>query len=96
MTITDEAKKIMETALHEDKNEAFRFVTSRGCCGNSLTMTLVELGPEDLYETLNGLNIVMDDETKSWTDTVTIEADGERLLMKDSAASCSCGDDGCC
>lgn len=90
MKITDEAKVLIDEALTEKGDNAIRLHTSRSCCGTSLRFELVTLTDQDQPETINGLSVLMDEETREWTGTVTIGAAGGRLTLHDSAASC-CG-----
>lgn len=90
MKITDEAKQLLNKALSEKEVNGIRLRTSRSCCGTSLKFELVTITDEDKPEDINGLSVLMDEETRAWTGTVTIDAEYGRLTLHDSAASC-CG-----
>lgn len=90
MKITDEAKVLLKEALDEKKADGIRLRTSRSCCGTSLRFELVTITDKDTPEDINGLSVLMDEETRSWTGIVTIDAANGRLTLHDSAASC-CG-----
>lgn len=90
MKITDEAKQLLNKALDEKKADGIRMRTSRSCCGTSLRFELVTVTDQDRPEDINGLSVLMDEETRTWTGTVTIDAEDGRLILHDSAASC-CG-----
>jgi Fe-S cluster assembly iron-binding protein IscA len=90
MKITDGAKKFIQETLDEEKADAIRLRTSNSCCGRSLQFELVKLTGQEQPEMINGLSILMDQETRAWTNTITLGARGNRLTLTDSAASC-CG-----
>lgn len=90
MTITDGAKEIINAALHQENADGIRLHTEKSCCGTSLQFELVTISTADYPETINGLSVLMDDETRAWTGTVTIDAQDGRLTLHDSASSC-CG-----
>lgn len=89
MQITNAAKEILDKALTEQQCNALRLHTQNSCCGRSLQFELVTLEAEDKAETVNGLSVLMDDETRQWTGTVTIDADGENLKLSESTSCCS-------
>lgn len=90
MEITNEAKVLINRELSEQGANAIRLRTSRSCCGTSLRFELVSFTNQDQPENINGLSVLMDEETRAWTGTVTIDAADGRLTLHDSAASC-CG-----
>lgn len=90
MKITDEAKVLLSKALEEKDANGIRLRTSRSCCGTSLRFELVVVTDKDKPEDINGLSVLMDEETRAWTGTVTIDAADGKLTLYDSAASC-CG-----
>lgn len=90
MKITNEAKALINGELSNQGANAIRLRTSRSCCGTSLRFELVSLTDQDHPEDINGLPVLMDEETRAWTGTVTIDAADGRLILHDSAASC-CG-----
>lgn len=90
MEITNEAKVLIEEKLAAKKANAIRLRTIRSCCGASLRFELVALDQQDQPVKINGLSVLMDDETRAWIDTVTIGAANGRLTLHDSASSC-CG-----
>ena len=89
MQITDAAKKILDEALAEQQCNALRLHTQSSCCGRSLQFELAVLGAEDKTEMINGLSVLMDDDTRKWTGTVTVDADGEKLTLINSESCCS-------
>lgn len=90
MKITDEANILINKALSKKGADAISLYTSRSCCGASLRFKLVTLTEQDNPEYINGVFVLMDDETRAWTSTVTIDAAEGRLTLHDSTASC-CG-----
>ncbi|WP_278549577.1 hypothetical protein [Cloacibacillus evryensis] len=88
MKITDEAREVINTAFEEKKANAIRFRTINSCCGKSLRFELIKLAEQDHVDSINGLSVLMDGETRAWTDTVTIGASNRRLTISDSAAHC--------
>lgn len=89
MQITDAAKKILGEALAEQQCNALRLHTQSSCCGRSLQFELAVLGAEGKAEMINGLSVLMDDDTRKWTGTVTVDADGEKLTLINSESCCS-------
>lgn len=51
---------------------------------------LVTITTEDQPEIINGLSVLMDEETRAWTGTVTIDVENGKLTLHDSALFC-CG-----
>ena len=66
------------------------YSTSRSCCGTSLHFEPVTLTDQDQPEDINGISVLMDEATRAWTGTVTIDEEYGGLTLHDSAASC-CG-----
>lgn len=89
MQITDAAKKIISEALAAEQCDSLRLHTTRSCCGKSLNFELVKIGADEKADMINGLSVLMDDDTRQWTGTVTIDAEGEKLTLNDSASCCS-------
>ena len=90
MKITDDAKKLIQETLDEEKADAIRLHTSISCCGKSLQFELVKLTGQEQPEIINGLSVLMNQETRAWTNTITLGERRGRLTLTDSAASC-CG-----
>lgn len=88
MEITNEAKKLLEEALAEQDADGIRFHTSRSCCGTSLQLETVKITAGDEPEDINGLSVLMDEETHAWTGTVTIDVENGRLSIHDTASCC--------
>lgn len=90
MKITDEAKKFIQETLTEEKADAIRLHTSNSCCGKSLGFEAVNLTGQEQPDRINDVSILMDQETRAWTDTVTLDVTDGSFTVTDSAASC-CG-----
>lgn len=90
MKITDGAKEILNAALQQESANGIRLHTEKSCCGTSLQFELITISTEEQPETINGLSVLMDEETRAWTGTVTIDAENGKLTLHDSA-SCCCG-----
>lgn len=90
MKITDDAKKIFDEALADEKANAIRMSTSHSCCGASLSFEAVTLSNQDKPEDINGIAVIMDEETHKWTNGITIDVQGGHFTMSGGAPSC-CG-----
>ncbi len=89
MQITDAAKKIIIEALKAEQCDGLRLHTTRSCCGKSLNFELVKTGANEKPDMINGIPVLMDDDTRQWTGTVIIDAEEEKLTLNDSASCCS-------
>lgn len=89
MQITDAAKKIINDALEKEQCNGIRLHTTSSCCGKSLNFELVEIGIDEKAESINGLSVLMVDDTRMCTGTVTVDADGEKLTLINSESCCS-------
>lgn len=89
MQITDAARKIISDAIEAEQCDGVRLYTTRSCCGQSLNFELIKMEANEKSEVINGLYVLMDDDTRQWTGTVTIDADGEKLILINSASCCS-------
>lgn len=87
MKITDEARKLIEREMREEGCTGIRLLTVHSCCGESL-----RIRPERAEETgaqeINGIRVWMDEETRGWTDAVTLDADDDQLTLHNKAACC--------
>lgn len=91
MNITDNAKALLQAALQQENADGIRLRTKRSCCGTSLQFELVTIPQGEPAETINSLAVLMDEETRAWTQTIVADAQGGRLTLYDSAAACCCG-----
>jgi len=91
MIITDEAKVLVTELLKTNGYDALQASLQQGCCGTSLYFSFTNLKAEDKPVLINGINVLMNDEAKPKTETVTLKT-GEtgELVVEDSAKS------GCC
>lgn len=89
MQITDTAKEVIIKALEEEKLNGLRLHTTRSCCGKSLQFELVDVGTEEHGEEINGITVFMDEATREWTGTVTIDAAGGELKLINTGSCCS-------
>lgn len=89
MTITDEAKIIINEALDSNGYDCLKAMLQKSCCGTSLYFTLTKLQEGDNPISINGIPVLMDDETQEKAKTVTIAVkDGELVIRNDSPSCC--------
>lgn len=88
MKITDAARELIKRELKEEGYEGIRLLTIHSCCGESLRLQPVRAEQETEAEEINGVRVWMDEETRGWTETVTIDVDGDQLTLRNAASCC--------
>lgn len=89
MQITDGAKKIISEAIAEKECNGIQLYTEKSCCGGTLQIALVVISEDEKADVVNGVSVLMDDETRQWTGNITIDEEGGQLKLID-ASSCCC------
>lgn len=89
MQITDAAKEMISGAITEKECNGIQLYTEKSCCGKTLQIALVVISENEKPDSVNGISVLMDDETREWTGNITIDAEGGQLKLID-ASSCCC------
>lgn len=90
MKITNEAKAIISELLVSNDCDCLEVMQQETCCGTSIYFSLVKKDADEKTVSINGISVIMDDQAKERTETVTLsEKDGE-LFVQDDAPSCCC------
>lgn len=96
MIITDEAKMIIMEALKVNSCDCMKVDLEKSCCGTSLNFGLTRLEPNDISVSINGISVLMDAETESRAETITLAVEDNDLVVQDDAAcSSGCGGGSC-
>lgn len=90
MKITEEAKKMIEELFSSNDCDCLKATLQKSCCGTSLVFNLAKLKEGDAPISINGISVLMDDDTKKRAETVTITVVNGELFIQDEASS------GCC
>ncbi|MBB6669368.1 hypothetical protein [Cohnella nanjingensis] len=89
MKISDEAKVILTSALAENDCDCLRVISEAYCCGPELSFELNKRQAHDTATTINGIVVVMDAQTTSKAENITITTnDVGELVMEDAGPSC--------
>lgn len=94
MEITNEAKEIIQNILKENDFEVLSMYTDGAGCSKSLSFDLLEKKNDVTYEEINGIFIIMDEETRDWTKELIIDAKEGNLVLHNPNGGCGCGDHG--
>jgi len=90
MKITDEAKVMLEEVLTSNGYDCLKATVQKTCCGTSVMFNLAKLTDSDKPIDINGISVLMNDDVKNRTETITITVENKKLAVEDTAAS------GCC
>lgn len=90
MKITEEAKTIITEALKSNDCDCLQAKLQQSCCGTSLVFTLTKLGSSEKPIAIDGISVLMDNETQERAKTVTITVENEKLVIHDDKPSCCC------
>jgi len=94
MQISDEAKKKFEELFAANNCDCLKAMVEKSCCSSSLVFDLVKLEANDKAVSINGVNVLMDDEAKEKAEMISITVNNGELAIKDeSSCSCGCGSD---
>lgn len=88
MKITDEARKIVEKALADNKSDCLKVTQIPSCCGTSLKFLLVKLEAGEEAVNIKGIPVFMEQQTAKRAETVTLAANERGLVIQDTS-SCS-------
>lgn len=90
MKITDEAKILLVEALVTNDCDCLQVTLKQSCCGTSLDFKLVKSDANDKTVSINGVSVLMDNEATIRTESITLAAEGNELIIEGDAPSC-CG-----
>lgn len=82
-------KKIISEAIAEKGCNGIQLYTEKSCCGRTLQIALVVISENEKADVVNGVSVLMDDETRQWTGSITIDEEGGQLKLID-VSSCCC------
>ncbi|HEX2945711.1 MAG TPA: hypothetical protein VHT96_07125 [Clostridia bacterium] len=92
MKITDEARELIREALASNNCDCLQVVLQESCCGTSLSLGLSKLEPGDATTDINGISVIMDEQTQARAESVLLAVEDGELVMHDNKPSSSC----CC
>ncbi len=91
MKVTANAKQKLDTIFQENGVDCLKGSLQESCCGSSVVFFAAKAGANDHPIQIDGVNILMDEETKQRAETITLDvAEGELVFHDTEAAS------GCC
>lgn len=90
MKITDEARSLISDELVANDYDCLQVTLVPSCCGTSLNFELAKLSQDDKTVSINGISVLMDNETHERAETVTLAVENGELVIEDDAPSC-CG-----
>ncbi|WP_353948709.1 hypothetical protein ABNN70_02760 [Sporolactobacillus sp. Y61] len=94
LQVTDEAKEILSQSMEEHNCDCLRVDTQPGCCGVSLRFALDHKKSGEQPTPINGVPVIMNQETGQQTDSLTISVVDGSLVI--DGGGCGCGPSGCC
>ena len=90
MKITEEAKTIITEALKSNDCDCLQAKLQRSCCGTSLVFNLTKLEAGQTPITVDGVSVLMDNNTQERANTVTVAVEDGKLVIHDDKPSCCC------
>lgn len=90
MKITDEARTIITEALASNECDCLQVSLVKSCCGTSLNFALTKLQADDRPVSINGISVMMDEQTQARAEKITLASENGELTIQDDAPSCSC------
>nr|WP_319488632.1 hypothetical protein [uncultured Caproiciproducens sp.] len=90
MKITEEAKSLITKALISNDCDYLQVSQQKSCCGTSLVFGLGKKKTGDEPVSIDGVSVLMDNETKARVEGVTLAAEKDELIIQDDAQSCCC------
>lgn len=87
MQITDEAKEIITIAMDSNNCNCLKVTQQNSCCGTSLYFGLGKLEEGETPVLINGVSVLMDDQTQERAEKVTVAFEGGKLQIVDDAPS---------
>lgn len=90
MKITDGAKSLIMQAFISNDCDCLQVTQQQSCCGTSLNFELIKLKADDKTVSINGISVMMDNQTQARTETVTLAVENGELTLQDDSSSCCC------
>ena len=72
MKITEEAKSLITEALVSNDCDCLQVTLQQSCCGTSLNFSLAKLNAGEKPVSINGVSVMMDNQTQARAETVTL------------------------
>jgi hypothetical protein len=88
MKITDEAKIILTEVLASNECDCIRAMQQESCCGTSLYFVTENMQEGDSPILINGIPVLMDNQTQVRAETVTLATEDGKLIIQDISPSC--------
>ena len=88
MKITEKAKLLLMEKFVSNNCDCLQATLEKSCCGTSLNFTLAKLKADDKPVSIDGVSVLMDNQSEARTDTVTIAIEDGELIIQDDAPSC--------
>lgn len=90
MKITDEAKSLITEALVSNNCDCLQVLLKKTCCGTSLNFVPKKLQASDKPVLINGVSVMMDNQTQARTEKIALAVEDGELIIQDDAQSCCC------
>ena len=90
MTITQEAKSLLDKVFETNGYDCLKASLQESCCGKSLVLSMAKLDDKDEPVTIDGVSVLMNNETKERAKSVTLTTRKGKLVLQDEATT------GCC
>ncbi|WP_346274896.1 iron-sulfur cluster biosynthesis family protein [Halobacillus naozhouensis] len=82
MKITEDAKQTLSKLIGEKGAEGIRVHSvGGGCCGPQIGLSLDQPEESDTVEDVNGIRVAIDQQVKGTVDQVTLDKNGEQLVL---------------
>ena len=82
MKVTEEAKQTLTTIMGKRGVEGIRIHSAgAGCCGPQIGLSLDHPEKTDIVKEVNGIRVAIDKQVKSSIDELTLDKDGEQLVL---------------
>lgn len=99
MRITDECKPIFLQVMKENESDAIKITLTDHESGKALDMQCVKVSEGDKTKDINGIKVIMDEETDKMLEHYIFDADEETKgikLVYDGPHACNCNHDSDC
>lgn len=88
MKITDEAKELLMKMMGSNGNDCLKPKVQKSGCGSSIYLSMGKLQEGDNPIPINGINVLMDSETQTRAEKVTLTTEKARLKIQDDSEPC--------
>lgn len=88
MKITEDAKSLIKAAFDFNDCDCLKVSQQQSCCGTSLQFELIKLQAGEKSVSIDGVPVMMDDQTQTRTEAVTLSAENGELTIQDDRPCC--------